>query len=210
MTRDSIGARGHMTQGLVFTQFTVHGKRSSEAVPFERAPTIVGTGNTVLYQSVENPAEYARLEYFKEYGQLGAMNFNLSQHEFDVARYRCIEASDTGTYPEQHKVLMLVAFNVPDELFCEVEEWYEHEHAMLLMRAPGWYRVRRYHVPAQSSGLLGGGQRWNHLAFHELSDVAVLDSQERKIARSTPWRARYETQAWFQAAGRWVYRRLEP
>lgn len=194
-----------MTQGLVFTQFNIHGKRSSEIAPFERAPAIAGATSSALYQSVENPAEYARLEYFNQYGQLGAMRFDLSERELDVARYRCIEASDSGTYPERHKVLMLVAFNVPPELFCEVEEWYEHEHAMLLMRAQGWYRVRRYHVPSQTNG----AARWNHLAFHELSEVAVLDSQERKIARSTPWRARYETQAWFQAAGRWIYRRLD-
>lgn len=194
-----------MTQGLVFTQFTVHGKRSDETAPFARVPELGGAAGKVLYQSVENPAEYARLEYFNLYGQLGAMRFDLAERELDVARYRCIEASDSGTYAAQHKVLMLVAFNVPDELFCEVEEWYEQEHAMLLMRAQGWYRVRRYHVPSQTTG----AARWNHLAFHELSDVAVLDSQERKIARSTPWRARYETQSWFQAAGRWVYRRLE-
>jgi hypothetical protein len=194
-----------MTQGLVFTQFTVHGKGGDSAAPFGRAPTVPDAQATRLYQSVENPAEYARMEYFNQYGQLGAMQFDLSDREVDVARYRCLEASDTGTYPEQHHYLMLVSFHVPPELFCEVEEWYEHEHAMLLMRAPGWYRVRRYHVPAQTPG----AARWNHLAFHELSQAEILDSQERKIARSTPWRARYEAQAWFQAAGRWVYRRLD-
>ncbi|MGC3983057.1 MAG: hypothetical protein QM808_17525 [Steroidobacteraceae bacterium] len=193
-----------MTQGLVFTQFTAHGTGGDKQAPFGRVPELAEASSRVLYQSVENPAEYARMEYFDQYGKLGGMRFDLSERELDVARYRCIEASDTGTYAEQHKVLMLVAFNVPEHLFCEVEEWYEHEHAMLLMRAQGWYRVRRYHVPMQA-----GGQRWNHLAFHELSDVKVLDSQERKIARSTPWRARYEAQAWFQAAGRWIYRRLD-
>jgi hypothetical protein len=193
-----------MTQGLVFTQFTAHGVGGDSAAPFARVPELADASQRLVYQSVENPAEYARLEYVDQYGKLGAMQFDLSQRELDVARYRCIEASDTGAYPEQHQVLMLVAFQVPEQLFCEVEEWYEHEHAMLLMRAQGWYRVRRYHVPAQA-----GDRRWNHLAFHELSDVQVLDSTERKIARSTPWRARYEAQPWFQAAGRWVYRRLD-
>jgi hypothetical protein len=193
-----------MTHGVVFTQFLLHGKRADDTPPFARVPIVPQAARTRLYQSVENPDEYARLEYFNTYGRLGAMRFDLGEREIDVARYRCIEVSDSGEYAQQHRVLMLVAFNIPDELFCEVEEWYEHEHSALLMRAPGWYRVRRYHVPAQSRD----AARWNHLAFHELSDVEVLNSQEREIARSTPWRARYETQNWFQAAGRWVYRLL--
>lgn len=194
-----------MTKGLIFTQFKVHGVPGSPvpAAPFSHVPSMEGADARLLYQSVENPAEFARLEMFNDYGRLGQMQLDCSVREHEVARYRCVEVSDTGPVDREHAILMLVAFCVPDELFCEVEEWYEHEHAMLLMKAEGWLRVRRYHVPAY------GGRRWNHLAFHEMTDVKVLDSAERKFARSTPWRARYDVQSWFQAAGRWVYRKLD-
>ena len=84
-------------------------------------------------------------------------------------------------------MLMIVAFNVPTARADEVERWYRQEHAPMLLRAPGWLRMRRYE-PMQSAG----GPQWTHLALHELRDAAVLESAERALARSTAWRAQLD------------------
>lgn len=113
---------------------------------------------------------------------------------------RC--TGDTGPSAEAHGVLMIVAFNVPEDRIAAVDEWYEHEHIDMLMRADGWLRARRHRVDAVLHG-----RPWTHIALHELRDVSVMESPERAAARSTPWRARLETEAWFPAAGRWIYER---
>jgi hypothetical protein len=97
---------------------------------------------------------------------------------------------------------MLVAFDVPAGRETEVDAWYDQEHIELLMRAEGWLRARRFKVGDFR------GKRWTSLAFHELRDLTVMDSAERKIARSTPWRAELEKEEWFRSAGRWLYRPL--
>ena len=118
-----------------------------------------------------------------------------------LVRYRCPMVTDTGAVEQPYGILMLVAFAVPAERKAEVDDWYLNEHIELLMRAPGWLRARRYEVEEQG----GEGRAWTHLAFHELRDISVMASEERKIARSTEWRARLETEEWFQTAGRWIF-----
>jgi hypothetical protein len=95
---------------------------------------------------------------------------------------------------------MIVAFQVPATRVAEVERWYRQEHGPMLLRAPGWLRMRRYRLHSGT-----GGKLWTHLALHELRDAAVLDSAERALARSTPWRAQLERESWFAQAGRFVY-----
>jgi len=119
------------------------------------------------------------------------------------AHYDLELASDTGPSDRPWGIIMLVAFDVPDAMTAEVERWYDEEHIALLMRAPGWLRARRYRVLCHA-----GGPRWTSMAFHELSDISVMDSPERAFARSTPWRAELEKGAWFQRAGRGVFRPL--
>lgn len=109
--------------------------------------------------------------------------------------------TDTGANREPYSALMLVAFDVPQNMTREVDAWYDQEHIKLLMQADGWLRARRFQVLGHS------GKRWTSLAFHELRDISVLDSSERKIARSTSWRAELERDTWFQEAGRWVFLR---
>jgi len=120
-----------------------------------------------------------------------------------AAHYELELASDTGAYQGAWGIVMLVAFDAPDDVTPELERWYEQEHIDLLMRASGWLRARRYRVKSHS-----GGPRWTSMAFHELTDISAMDSPERAFARSTPWRAELEKGAWFQNAGRGVFRAL--
>lgn len=121
-----------------------------------------------------------------------------------AARYMLEAVSDTGPAIEPFGIIMLVAFDVPDDRANEVDRWYEEEHINLLMRADGWLRARRYRVLSHV-----GGPRWTSMAFHELRDISVMDSPERAAARSTAWRAEMEGEPWFLAAGRGVFRPLD-
>lgn len=120
-------------------------------------------------------------------------------------RYLADQISDTaqpGTDPAftgLDHVLYVVAFSVPDEDVDEFEGWYEEEHVPLLMKVPGWLRVRRYRVR-------GGfdGPPWTHLALHEIADTTVLEAPERAAARDTPRRDALSARPWFNSA-RWNY-----
>ncbi|MDI9897421.1 EthD domain-containing protein [Rhodococcus sp. IEGM 1381] len=105
-------------------------------------------------------------------------------------------ASDaTGT----DHTLYVVAFSVPDEDRAEFDGWYEDEHVPLLMKVPGWLRVRRFLVRPGFAG-----HPWTHLALHEIANPAVLDAPERAAARDTPRRDALAAKPWF-TSGRWVY-----
>jgi hypothetical protein len=121
-----------------------------------------------------------------------------------IGRFSARAVSDTGPAIEKAPILMIVAFDVPPETALEVERWYAEEHIPMLMRAPGWLRARRYEA-IRSVGV----RRYTSIALHDLRDLDVLDTKERALARSTEWRARLQQSAWFQDAGRFVYRRID-
>lgn len=115
-------------------------------------------------------------------------------------RYIADEISDTGATDETPQAMLAIAFSVPDADVAEFDGWYEEEHIPLLMRVPGWLRVRRYRVRPG-----GDGPPWTHLALHELRDADALARPERAAARDTPRRAALATRDWF-SSGRWIYR----
>jgi len=120
-------------------------------------------------------------------------------------RYLTDQISDTaveGTPSDltgTDHTLFVVAFDVPAEEQAEFEGWYEEEHVPLLMKVPGWLRVRRFLVRAGSAG-----PSWTHLALHEIASPGVLNAPEREAARTTPRRDALAARPWF-TSGRWVY-----
>lgn len=192
-----------MSGGIFLLQY-VSAAPSAGVLEYLTAPVDARAPTIARYVDDERSDHGAIVEYCNDIDAAGVNARIKGATLTPTARYMCREISDSGPTPEQHEVLMIVAFNVPPERVTEIEEWYEGEHIPLLLRAPGWYRARRYHVVRQD-----GTPTWTHLALHELRDVAVLATSERAYARSTPWRARLEKESWFAAAGRFVYQRLD-
>lgn len=146
------------------------------------------------------------IETFESAGQVPrTADAALAQCGLDFARHICAEVADDVKSRDAAPILMIVAFCVPPERCSEVDEWYEIEHAPLLLKAEGWQRARRHHGIASE-----GNARWTHVALHDLRDLETLNSSERSFARSTQWRARLSRETWFEQAGRWVYERIAP
>lgn len=179
-----------MNRGIILTQG--RGALTGEAL---RALAQSGADDTVYYRSVEGAAHSAVVQY--------CATAPPERAAAEAARYVCREVSDSGPSAEVAPVLMIVAFDVPADRQQSVERWYDVEHIPLLCRAPGWLRARRYEMQT-----CGGGPRYTSIALHELRDVKVLDSAERAYARATAWRASMSAEAWFMAAGRFVYERV--
>jgi hypothetical protein len=116
-------------------------------------------------------------------------------------RFTCDLTSDSGDAGE-HSYLAVVAFPVDGADVAQFDDWYDTEHAPMLLEADGWLRVRRYRVRS------GDGGPWTHFALHELAHREVMNAPERQAAREAPKRAALADRPWFSRSGRWLYRRL--
>jgi hypothetical protein len=188
-----------MSSGIILTQF---------AGPCEPSMPIALSApgaHALCYGPADAASENALVQCFEqkvEAVDLAALPAETNNRP--ITRFCARLQSDTGPVTEKAPILMMVAFDVPPEMALEVERWYAEEHIPMLMRAPGWLRARRFEAIRSV-----GPRRYTSIALHDLRDLAVLDSNERALARSTAWRARLEETAWFQQAGRFVYRRIE-
>jgi hypothetical protein len=190
-----------MPNAIILTQYSAPGDPSVRTEPRPAAALGAAVAQRRHYRSLEQPNVLATVDYLSLWHvDVGVLS---AAQPAGAARYVCVETQDSGECQEMHRVLMIVAFDVPDPRIEEIERWYRQEHGPMLLRAPGWLRTRRYEPVS-----IAQGPRWTHLALHELRSVEVLDSPERALARSTPWRARLEQESWFAQAGRFVYEYL--
>lgn len=113
-------------------------------------------------------------------------------------RYTCELVADSGRRVD-HNFLSVVAFEVPEDEADEFDEWYDKEHAPLLLEAEDWLRVARYRRVS------GEGGPWSRFALHELASREVMASPQRRRAREAPLRAALAERPWFGGSGRWLY-----
>ncbi len=99
--------------------------------------------------------------------------------------------------------LFYLALRVPEDYRNEFLAWYESEHLPMLLEAKGWDGCR-FVEEAVENGLL-------FHALHQLQDLRVLESPERKRSRATPWFERLAKNTWFDSGFvRAIYRRITP
>ncbi len=101
--------------------------------------------------------------------------------------------ADAAADPRESSLFYTVSFPVPADREPALSEWYELEHAPLLLGSEHWSMVRRYHLTGPAADEWGP-----HLAVHYLTDIRALRSPERDSARNTPWRKRLEVEPWFR------------
>jgi hypothetical protein len=100
-------------------------------------------------------------------------------------------------------VVYPVFFEVPEVREVEFNRWYDEEHLPLLLACPQWVMCRRFRIRSSSE------LRWTHVALHYLTDLRALQSPERDLARSTPWRRELAAEGWFKPEYRVFYRLQE-
>jgi hypothetical protein len=96
--------------------------------------------------------------------------------------YRCIDTDEPWAAPRSDVApfVMSVALEPPPDQVADFHAWYREEHLPMLMKAPGWRRIRRYEQ------VEGNGPRF--MALHELDSLGGFKSPEYTAAISTPWR----------------------
>jgi len=206
-------------RGLLFSQMEppegweedFHDWYNGHHIPARMA--VPGFASATRYQALEGEPRYLACYFLEDMAALERPEYRALKEQPDArtermlasvhgfTRYLCDEISDTGPPAGQPTVLYVVAFAVPEDDDEAFESWYAGEHVPLLVRVPGWERVRRYRARPG-----GDGPPWTHFALHELADARALDRPERAAARDTPRRAALAALPWFAGSGRWLYR----
>jgi len=82
-------------------------------------------------------------------------------------------------------VILTVALSVPAAAEDDLAAWYTEEHIPMLLRVPGWRRIRRFRL-VRAMDAPGP----DFLSVHELAGPEVLADPGYREAISTPWRDR--------------------
>jgi hypothetical protein len=83
-------------------------------------------------------------------------------------------------------MILAVAMSVPEGSEDDLAAWYTEEHIPMLLRVPGWRRIRRFRLIRA----LDGSEPGSFLSVHELAGPEVLEDPGFRAAVSTPWRDR--------------------
>ena len=97
-------------------------------------------------------------------------------------------------------VILAVAMSVPEASEDDLAAWYAEEHIPMLLKVPGWRRIRRFRLTRaldgpgpgepEDPGGPGGPEPGSFLSVHELAGPEVLEDPGYRAAVSTPWRDR--------------------
>ncbi|HWM97620.1 MAG TPA: hypothetical protein VNO54_11225 [Streptosporangiaceae bacterium] len=85
-------------------------------------------------------------------------------------------------------VILAVAMSVPEGSEDDVAAWYVQEHIPMLLKVPGWRRIRRFRLTRSLDA--PGPEPGSFLSVHELAGPEVLEEPGYRAAVSTPWRDR--------------------
>lgn len=80
----------------------------------------------------------------------------------------------------------------PQDWRSEFTAWYKCEHGPILLECPEWEGFQFFETPS--------GRGCQFYVAHYLSDRSALDSEWRRLSRSTPWFKRLAKNKWFDGA----------
>ena len=94
------------------------------------------------------------------------------------------QISEDGSPVGLAPVILAVAMSVPEGSEDDLAAWYTEEHIPMLLKVPGWRRIRRFRL----TRALDGPEPGSFLSVHELAGPEVLEDPGYRAAVSTPWR----------------------
>jgi hypothetical protein len=98
------------------------------------------------------------------------------------------DGSPVDRNPDPAPVILAVAMSVPEGSEDDLDAWYTEEHIPMLLKVPGWRRIRRFRL-TRALDAPGPGPG-DFLSVHELAGPEVLEDPGFLAAISTPWRDR--------------------
>jgi len=114
--------------------------------------------------------------------------------------YRALDVGQPWTMPwtDHAPYVMSVAMKPPPDKVDDYHAWYLEEHIPMLMKVPGWRRIRRYELVE--------GDALPFMALHELETLDVFNHEAHTASISTPWR--YRVAEYITARERCVFQLL--
>jgi hypothetical protein len=150
-----------------------------------------GSRNYLTIYEIDGPEALATPQYRKIKDQPSELTSRMLGSVSGFTRYIGRNIGVADLLPDA-PVIYPVFFNVPSDRVEEFDDWYDKDHVPVLRQDARWQGVRRFEI------IDGLPRSFNRLAVHYLADRAVLDSDARRRARETPWRARLAAEPWFQ------------
>ena len=99
--------------------------------------------------------------------------------------YEQIGLDGLDVLPQPAPVILSVAMSVPEGSEDDLAAWYAEEHIPMLLKVPGWQRIRRFRLVRAMDA---PGPEF--LSVHDLAGPQVLEEPAYRAAVSTPWRDR--------------------
>ena len=93
--------------------------------------------------------------------------------------------------PLDAPVLFCQFLSVPGEHWSEFGDWFDREHAPILLSDPDWLMVRRLETVACDP------EHYSHIVLHYLADQRALSSETMARARATDWYRKLARHRWF-------------
>ena len=121
----------------------------------------------------------------------------------DVLEKQTTELFSTGRCgPGAGSWVFRVGIWTPKDWRSEFYAWYKCEHGPILLECPDWEGFQFFETPS--------ARGCQFYVAHYLSDRSALDSEWRRLSRSTPWFKRLAKNKWFDGAfERVLCRRVE-
>jgi hypothetical protein len=99
---------------------------------------------------------------------------------------------EPGLKPLDAPILVCLFLSVPSEHWAELDEWFEREHAPILLSDPDWLMTRRLETISCDP------ERYTHIILHYLADERALASDIMARARTTDWYLKLAGYRWFR------------
>ena len=98
-------------------------------------------------------------------------------------------SEDGSPWARAAPVILAVAMSVPEASEDDLAAWYAEEHIPMLLKVPGWRRIRRFRLTRALDGPGDPGTRKLPVRAR-LAGPEVLEDPGYRAAVSTPWRDR--------------------
>ena len=154
------------------------------------------TLNYLAIYEMDSPAALGTAHYKTIKNDPSALSRRMLDSVSGFTRYIGTEIASAPAQGWQRMIeaatVYAVFFEVPGDRCGDFDTWYDQDHIPILLGDVRWRGVRRFAI------VEGAPFRYNRLALHYIAGREALESEVRRQARATPWRAKLAAEPWFK------------